>query len=168
MGFLRCAIYMAVWGLLCFPIGRLFKRLGLQWDRPPFASRPWEKGGAIYERAGIRVWKDIVPDVSKLFPGIVPRKAIAGKFTLDSLRDMLAETCVAELTHLMLCLVGLGMIALWPGAGGIAVYLVYVILGNLPFIMIQRYNRPRFGRLLAAAEMRERRQTNAGTDTVEQ
>ena len=168
MGWARCAVYMAAWGLLCFPLGRLFKALPLHWDRFPFACRAWEREGAIYERLGVRAWKDLVPDVSKWFPRIVPRKAITGRFGAETLRDMLKETCVAELTHWLLCLAGLAMLPLWPGPGGIMLYLVYVLLGNVPFIIIQRYNRPRFGRLLAAAERRERRLANAGTDTLQQ
>ena len=62
----------------------------------------------------------------------------------------------------------MALLWLWPGVGGIAVYAVYVLLGNVPFIMIQRYNRPRFARLLEAAKARERRRMDAGSDTVEQ
>lgn len=164
----RCLIYLAAWGLLCFPLGRLFKRMPLDWDRPPFAEAAWERGGAAYERLGIRRWKGLAPDVSRFFPGVVPRKAIAGVASADGMRDMLRETCVAELTHWLLCLTGLALIPLWPGPGGIALYLVYLMLGNLPFIIIQRYNRPCFRRLLERAERRERRRVDAGADTFEQ
>ena len=168
MGLARCLIYMALWGLVTFPLGRLFKRMGLRWDRWPFAARPWERGGRVYEGLGVRAWKDLVPDVSKVFPSIVPRKEITGLFGPDLLRDMLAETCVAELVHDMLIVAGLALPFLWPGPWGIAVLLIYVVLGNLPFIIIQRYNRPRFGRLLEAAERRERRLADAGSDTIQQ
>ena len=168
MGFVRCLVYMALWGVACFPLGRLLKQMGLKWDRFPFAAFKWERGGAIYDLVGIRRWKDIVPDVSKMFPGSIPKKVITSRPGPALLRDMLEETCVAELIHLMLCVSGLAMPFMWPGWGGIIVYAVYVLLGNLPFIMIQRYNRPRFQRLLEAAERRERRLADAGTDTVEQ
>lgn len=36
--------------------------------------------------------------------------------------------------------------------------LYHVILGNLPFILIQRYNRPRLLRLLAHTENKESQQ----------
>ena len=167
-GLARCVAYIAAWGILCFPLGRWFKALHLKWDRHPFACRAWERDGAVYEKLGVRAWKDLAPDVSKAFPKIVPKKALTGRFDADVVRDMLEETCVAELTHWLLCLTGLALLPLWPGAGGAAVYLVYVILGNVPFIIIQRYNRPRFGRLLTAMERRERRLANASTDTVQQ
>ena len=160
--------YTAAWGAACFPLGRLLKRLPLNWERPPFAGMAWERGGAVYEGLGIRCWKDIAPDVSRWFPGIVPRKAFSGMVTAQKARDMLAETCVAELTHLILCLTGLVMLPLWPGAGGLVYYGIYALLGNLPFIAIQRYNRPRYRQLLEKAERRERRLGDARTDTVEQ
>lgn len=167
-GLLRCLLYMALWGLLCFPLGRLFRRLNLRWDAVPFADFPWERSGRVYERLGIRAWKDTAPDVSKFCPAIVPPKAFATRPNSEKLRDMLAETCVAELTHALLMLTGLWLIPLWPGAGGIVTYILYAALGNAPFILIQRYNRPRFRRLLAAVEARERRRAHAGADTFEQ
>ena len=167
MGLWKCVAYMAILGLLTFPAGRVFKRMNLRWDRGIFRTRPWERGGATYERMGIRRWKDLVPDVSKVFPRIVPRKAIGARPGTAALEDMLAETCVAELVHLLLPVPGLALLWLWPGMGGAIVYFLYVMVGNLPFIVIQRYNRPRFARLLAAAAARERRRMNAGSDTVQ-
>ena len=66
-----------------------------------------------------------------------------------------SETCVAELTHALLCIAGLALLWLWPGTGGIVLFALYVLLGNIPFILIQRYNRPRLQKLLRAAERRE-------------
>ena len=161
-----CILYMAAWGLASFPLGRMFKRMALNWDRPPFAELPWEQSGKVYEKLGIRRWKDLAPDVSRMFPGSIPKKQFEARPDSAYMRDMLSETCVAELTHLLLCLTGLALIPLWPGPWGILLYIIYAMLGNVPFIMIQRYNRPRFRRMLTATEAWERRQMNARTDTV--
>ena len=59
---------------------------------------------------------------------------------------MIQETCAAELTHLLAAVAGLWCLHLWPGAGGITVAAVFALI-NMPFILIQRYNRPRFLRL---------------------
>lgn len=168
MGLWKCLAYMAAWGILCFPLGRLINRLHPSWEKPPFRTMDWERGGAAYELIGVRAWKNLAPDVSRFFPQIVPRKGFDGRPDAAKLEDMLLETCVAETVHWLLSLTGLIMLWLWPGAGGVAVYAVYVILGNLPFIVIQRYNRPRFARMLNAVRARERRRTDAGSDTVEQ
>ena len=79
---------------------------------------------------------------------------------------MIQETCVAELIHMLLSVTGLACLAIWPGLGGIAVTIVYILLGNLPFIIIQRYNRPRLERLLTLQQRKqERKVTHAHADT---
>ncbi len=70
---------------------------------------------------------------------------------------MIGETCVAEFTHFVLILLGFYALRLWPGTGGAVVTAIYILFGNLPFLIIQRYNRPRLQKLLAAQQRRSRR-----------
>ena len=44
------------------------------------------------------------------------------------------------------------------GAGGALFAAVYILFGNLPFLIIQRYNRPRLVRLLAMQQRRSAKQ----------
>ena len=155
--FLYAILYIVILGILCFPFGRLLARHDFRTDRFPFASLPFEQNGKFYERIGIRRWQNLVPDVSKVFPNIVPRKAMGKNLNVPGLYRMAQETCVAELTHVLLCLTGLMLVWIWPGTGGVVLFLVYTLFGNLPFILIQRYNRPRLLRLLQAAERKERK-----------
>ena len=67
------------------------------------------------------------------------------------------ETCVAEAVHTASSLLGLLCLRLWPGWGGVIVWAVWFLLGNLPFILIQRYNRPRLLRLRSLLQRREQR-----------
>ena len=159
-----CVLYMALLGIFCFPFGRLLAKHDFRTDRFPFASLPFEQKGKLYERIGIRQWQNHVPDVSQLFPHIVPRKAMEKNLNVSGLYRMVQETCVAELTHSLLCLAGIALLRIWTGTGGVVLFLVYVLFGNLPFILIQRYNRPRLLRLLQAAERRERK-THERTDS---
>jgi len=89
-----------------------------------------------------------VPDMSKIFPKRMPAKKICGKVSSEKLVVMLQETCVAEMIHGILMLTGFGCVHLWPGAGGWILALVNALLGNLPFVLIQRYNRPRLVHML--------------------
>ena len=59
------------------------------------------------------------------------------------------------MVHNLLNIAGLWLLNLWEGIGGVIVYLVYVLLGNLPFIIVQRYNRPRLKVLLNRLELKE-------------
>lgn len=156
MGFWHCVIYLALVGAAAFVVGRL---LPWNWPDPDGAwwcSFPFEREGCIYEKLYIRRWQKKLPDMSRILPRFIPAKHLAGR-DLQRLPEMIRETCVAELIHWLLCLAGLHCLRLWRGVGGVMISLLN-ICGNLPFIIIQRYNRPRLKRLLhrsRAADGRE-------------
>lgn len=144
---LKCILYLAAIGVASFFIGRLLPKSWLHEDRFPFRPFAFERQGKLYEKLKIKSWQNKLPDMSRLFTRFMPAK----KLNADTLRDlplMIKETCVAEFIHLLLPLAGLYCLRLWPGAGGVIVTLLY-FLGNLPFVLIQRYNRPRLQRLCA-------------------
>lgn len=144
---IHCLGYLAVLGILSFIIGRILPKKWFDWNEIPFKTLPVEKGGKIYERLHIRKWKDIVPDMSKIVPALIPKRAPK---TLHGSKEetelLLQETCIAEFIHGALCVAGVGYLYIWPGVPGVIVFLLYV-LGNLPFMIIQRYNRPRLCRI---------------------
>ena len=150
MEFVRCVIYFAVLGVLAFPVGRIISKINPDPNKFPFKAYAWEQGGRIYEKLNIKAWQARIPDVSKVLGKWMPKKQLSGKLTAESVGVMIRETCVAETVHTMLNVAGLYVLKLWPGVGGILLYLVYNLLGNLPFIIVQRYNRPRL------MKMRER------------
>lgn len=147
-GFGWSILYMALLGILATPLGRLMARLPLNGKRFPFQALPFEKNGKIYEKLGIRRWKNKVPDMSKILTKILPPKKVSFRDDVEKLEVLVKETCVAERVHIILCLLGLGLLAIWPGPGGVVMTALYLLLGNLPFIVIQRYNRPRLLSLL--------------------
>lgn len=151
MGFFRCMVYFAVTGAMGFVAGRLVPKHWFRYDARPYRCARFEKDGAIYHKLHIRSWQNRVPDMSRIVPGWMPAKKLSGKADANTLRLMLQETCVAEWVHGLLCFTGLYTVFLWHGAGGI-VLAVLNILGNLPFILIQRYNRPRLAGLLRRLE----------------
>ena len=57
------------------------------------------------------------------------------------------ETCVAECVHWALTLLSAGIFFLWRSGWAALLWLVYNVLGNVSFIVIQRYNRPRLQKL---------------------
>ena len=143
MGFLRCAVYAAVIGCLSFLLGRIIPGSWFQPDQFPFRCMRWEQGGSFYNRVfKIRRWQAKVPDMSKILPGMMPAKKITSDFQ-GNLPRMIVETCIAEWIHVLLCLLSFPCLWLWPGAGGAVFMALYILIGNLPFILIQRYNRPR-------------------------
>ncbi len=148
MGFWKCFCYLAAVGIIMFFMGRILPEKWFRADSFPYRSYAFEKDGRIYDRLfGIRVWQHRAPDMSKIIPGLMPAKKLDAP-NLARLSLMVRETCIAEFTHTALSLLGLHCLRLWPGVGGAAVALVYILLGNAPFILIQRYNRPRLIKLM--------------------
>lgn len=147
MGFIKCAVYAAGIGILSFLLGRMLPEKWVQPDHFPYRSFSWEKEGKIYSTLfHIKSWQAKVPDMSRIFPKMMQAKKVTPDFGRE-LPIMIRETCVAEFIHLLLCPLALPCLWLWPGAGGILFVIFYILLGNLPFIMIQRYNRPRLLKL---------------------
>ena len=151
--FWACALYAAVLGVLSFAVGRIVPKRWFHSDRFPF--RCSEKEKKLYAALRVKDWQSKVPDMSRLFKRIMPAKRINAD-TLSDLPRMLEETCVAEATHGILSLLGLGCMRLWKGIGGVLFAAAYILLGNVPFIIIQRYNRPRLQKLM---ERRRRHET---------
>lgn len=154
MGFWYCVIYIAVLGILSFIIGRLLPKGWFHADKFPYKTAAGEQ--KIYQTLRVKSWQSKVPDMSRLFRHIMPAKKMTAETVADIPR-MLEETCVAELTHTLLSIMGLAMLWLWPGWGGIIVTIIYILLGNVPFIIIQRYNRPRLQRLYAMQQRKRER-----------
>lgn len=147
LSFLRCFLYLALLGLCFFVIGRVLPKQWFKYDLFPYKSFSFEQGGALYDRLAIRRWKNQLPDMSQLLPGCMPVKKLSSNMKPAQLELLIQETCVAEWIHLMLSVFGFGCLSIWRGAGGVTVSVLY-LLGNLPFGILQRYNRPKLIRLL--------------------
>ena len=134
--FLHCALYLAATGIGAFFLGRLLPKTWFRGDAFPYRCYPFEQ--KLFRVLHIKDWQSRVPDMSRILPGLMPDKKLTAE-TFSDLPRMIQETCVAEMIH---------------------------VLGNLPFILIQRYNRPRLQRLLALQRRKqERKCQDAHTDT---
>ena len=149
-----CFAYAAALGVLSFFLGRLLPKRWLHPEKFPFRTYAWED--RLWKALQIRKWQSKVPDMSRLFKKLMPAKALTQK-TAQDLPLMIQETCVAELTHGLLCIAGLFLLKIWPGTGGVFLTVIYIVFGNLPFLLIQRYNRPRLQKLLARQPRRTSR-----------
>ena len=146
MGFWKCVIYLCVTGTVGFFGGRMISKKQFNPSRGIFRCHKWEQGGKIYEKLSIRKWHKRLPDMSRILPFMMPQKNLSGDYA-KRLPEMISETCVAEIVHIAISLMGLYCLHLWPGAGSVVIVLLHSLLLNLPFIIIQRYNRPRLIRL---------------------
>ncbi len=153
-GIVSAVIIAALGGLLFFVIGQMLPR---EWFDPKsilYRCYKWERGGRIYHKLGVRHWKDSVPDMSRIIPGMVKKKAhLAGD--ARKMGRLIRETCVAELVHWLLIIFVSPMVyRTMRGFGGFLAAAIYA-LGNMIFIIIQRYNRPRLVEIQKRMEKRK-------------
>lgn len=147
----RCLLYLAAISVLSNLAAGCISR-HFRADAFPFKPYAFEKQGRFYDRLHIRKWKDRVPDMSKYLRSL-PRKSLMDA-SCGRIRLLVQETCVAEIVHVALMILALPVL-LCKEWWATLIVLVYDLVGNLPFIMIQRYNRPRLLRLAEKLEQRE-------------
>lgn len=153
MEIFHCFAYLLTLSLGSFLVGRLVPKRIFHDDQVPFLPFGWEKEGRIYKKLHIHQWQNLVPDMSRILPQLIPSKQFSAN-GFHALPRMIQETCMAEFCHLFLAIAGFYCVRLWKGTGGWVLALLYCI-GNLPYIPIQRYNRPRLQRLLRHQEERK-------------
>lgn len=146
LNFWKCFAYLAMLGILAHFFGLILSRRSYPVDRLPWRSLSWEDEGRFWDRTlHVRHWMNRMPDMSRVMPDMVPKR-IVGIARADAVETLIRETCVAELTHNALSLAGFGCVFIWHGVGGWVIALMFCV-GNTPFSIIQRYNRPRLIRL---------------------
>jgi glycosyl-4,4'-diaponeurosporenoate acyltransferase len=112
-----------------------------------YRARRWEKGGATYNRLfRIKRWKDSLPEAGALFPGGISKRDLQSR-TIEHVQLFVMETRRAELTHWLPVLFSFSFFAWNPV--NVAIWMPVVgFVGNVPFIMVQRYIRPRLAAIV--------------------
>lgn len=146
MELLKCVLYIAAIGMVSNLVGTALPRSWFNPERFPYRTFSWEQGGKVYEKLGIREWKDKLPDMSKFMQNMY-RKEVNIRPNAENLDRLIQETCVAELIHDILIVLSLGVVKIWRGNWGWFLWGL-CLLGNVPFILIQRFNRPRLQKTL--------------------
>lgn len=137
------------WGLFHLGISTALFHMPSNWfayDTAFTRIRRWERGGEIWQRLfGVKHWKDRLPDGGSIFIIAFQKKQLMESST-GYLRRFVIESRRAEWTHWLLIPPSF-LFFLWnpPWVGWIM--LLYALAVNVPFILIQRYNRPRLQRL---------------------
>jgi hypothetical protein len=116
-----------------------------------YHCRKWEKGGEFYSKVlKVNIWKSHIPELSDFIKSVFPKKHIK-VYNKEYLLLYLKESCKAELTHWGIILCSL-LFILWNDFFGSVAMIALTSIINLPFIVIQRYNRPRIIHILDQIE----------------
>jgi len=114
-------------------------------NRKIYRVRKWENEGKFYSDVlKINKWKDFLPQhIGK--DGF--SKEHIDNVSIEYLDKFILETCRGEWNHRMNCVFAIVLFTI-NGVTNVSVILATAdIFGNLPFLMIQRYNRFRLQRL---------------------
>lgn len=109
-----------------------------------FIERRWES--TVYSLIKIKKWKGRLPEAGGIFKSGFSKKSLKSK-NGDYLRLFVVETRRGELTHVMVMLPGV-LFFLWNPVHVGWMMVCYGILVNLPFALLQRYNRHRLLKII--------------------
>ena len=147
---LTAVVDVAAWAAFHAATGYAAHRLNerrLSSDGWLLRPRRFEVAGRWYRRR-LRIgrWKDRLPEAGDLFAGGVSKRELVSPDD-DGLEAFVRETRRAELGHwwAMACS---PLFVLWNPPLAAALLIGYGVVANLPFIVIQRYNRFRIHALL--------------------
>ena len=140
---LTIVVDVLAWGVFHSATGYAAYRLDdRRLGRDGWLLRPrhFETAGRCYRRwLRIHRWKDRLPEAGDLFRGGISKRHLPG-YDIAGLQLFVRETRRAELAHWWALCCG-PVFVLWnpPLAAGLLVG--YGVVANLPFVLIQRYNR---------------------------
>ncbi|MBQ6540832.1 MAG: glycosyl-4,4'-diaponeurosporenoate acyltransferase [Oscillospiraceae bacterium] len=155
MRLLGCIVYIAVLGLGSHYLGEALPRDRFDPGSFPYSEFWWEKSGRVYKLLRVKKWKNKMPDASRYFKDMVPKRII-GMTSSENIEVLVKETCVAEFTHYLLCVLSGGVCFIWKDGGGAVIWIISIVC-NLVFVIIQRYNRPHLIKLADKLKIREER-----------
>lgn len=116
-----------------------------------FRSSKWENNTSIYNKYfKVRKWKNKLPVGKAFVKNDVNLREIKSK-DLNYLNKYLIKSCKAEATHI-LSIISIITFLLWHNVLVTLLIFVFTFSINLPFIIIQRYNRERIIRLIKRIE----------------
>jgi glycosyl-4,4'-diaponeurosporenoate acyltransferase len=141
---------VVAWGVFHSATGYAAYRLDegrLSRDGWLLRPRRFEAGGRWYRRV-LRVhrWKDRLPEAGALFRGGISKRHLPA-YDAAGLRLFVRETRRAELAHWWAMSCG-PLFVLWNPPQAAVLLVAYGVAVNLPFVVIQRYNRFRVQALL--------------------
>ncbi|TDM01932.1 glycosyl-4,4'-diaponeurosporenoate acyltransferase [Macrococcus hajekii] len=112
-----------------------------------FRTFSWEQGGDVWQRwFKVKQWKTVLPDSSSIYSKSFNHRNLEATDD-ETLNTFRIEANRAEMTHGFSLLL-FPLFYLWNPKWAARLNLGFAIMSNLPFIIIQRYNRPKIEQLL--------------------
>lgn len=138
-------INIFAWGFLHYFISYLCFKIPLNYlkkDSRLFRIKGWEHSGKLWQKLfRVKKWKSRIIEGSSIAKTSYDKSHLHGKREKD-LVVFAAETKRAELTHWLL-IVPAPLFFFWNPIWAGWIMVIYALVANIPFIVVQRYNRGR-------------------------
>lgn len=166
--YLKFGWIVILYGFASHFYGEAIPEKWFDYTKKPYLPWKWEQNGRIYEKKlHISKWKEVSMDAAKAFPMSIQKK-IGPDLSFAHLDLLLRETCRAEFVHYTIILGGGTLMVLLLDGGWKWFFLFFYVVANLSSVAIQRYNRPRYRRLLEhQRRLEEKKKARQSAVTVE-
>lgn len=147
-------VVIGLWHITSFFACQKFPDSKFDAAKERYAAKPWEHGGRWYrDTLKIQDWKDKLPQH-------IGRDGFSKRHltddSVDYLDQFILETCRGEWMHMKNCICAVITLLINPLLVGILASFL-IMLANLPFAMVQRYNRFRL-QVLRKKRLRDSRE----------
>ena len=134
--------FVGAWHVVAFVLCVYGSPSWFDFRRKRYQMFKWEKNGKWYVKyLKIKLWKDLVPThVGK--QGFSKDHLDTEDLSIHYLAAFLLETCRGEWDHSLCAFCAVPVVIFNPFPLGL-IFGFLILLGNLPFVAIQRYNRIR-------------------------
>jgi len=139
------SIVWIIWSVVVgYSINKFSKE---QLEKAPILPVNSRTSSRIQYLTRIKTWKDQVPEAGSMFKGGTSKRNLLSMST-ESLQILRTETLRAELAHYIFPVILPIFFIFNPLYLSLAMG-IYAFFANVPFILIQRYNRSRLDSILA-------------------
>lgn len=151
-------VIVGLWHIIVFLMCLRLPRSTFDPAKERYAPKEWEHGGRWYrDTLKIQTWKDRIPQ--HIGKNGFSKKHLT-EMSIDYLDQFILETCRGEWMHMKNCVCAVVTLIINPLLVGLVMSLL-IMLANVPFAAVQRYNR---FRLLILRKRREREARSAGLE----
>ena len=152
-----------IWHYASFFLCILKRKEDFSPDKRMYRPHKWERGGRFYsDTLRINKWKDRLPKHTGK-NGF--SKEHLDTVTIEYIDTFIMETCRGEWNHTLNCMFAVILMIINKPLTGLLLSAL-LLIGNVPFICIQRYNRFRLQRLKKMLLKKRKLPCSAAEDTI--
>lgn len=148
------ALYWFIVQMIIAQLGTHISYKFLEKDNKYFRSWNFEQEGQLWQQlVKVQNWKNHLPDGQNLNPNISSKATFDLSKNMNDIQQFILETRRAEIVHMMSIF---PIIAFYKSSKSVKIInFAYVVIANVPCVIVQRYNRPKLIRIYNKLQKRK-------------